>query len=57
MTDIEKIINFCVLSRNKMSARAEALAVADLPVVENTAKAIAYDDVLNYIIRLQNGQE
>lgn len=57
MTDIEKIINFCTISRNRMSARAEALAVADLPIIESTAKAIAYDDVLNYIIRLQNRQE
>lgn len=57
MTDVEKIINFCVLSRSKMSARAESLSVADLPTVEVTAKAIAYDDVINYIIRLQNGQE
>lgn len=57
MTDIEKIISFCTISRNKMSARAESLSVADLPTVEVHAKVIAYDDVINYIIRLQNGQE
>lgn len=57
MTDIEKIINFCVQNRSRELSYAETMSVAGLPSADYKAKASAYRDVLIYIGKLQNGQE
>lgn len=60
MTDTEKIIkiiDFCVQNRSRDLSYAKAVALMGSRANEAAAKARAYQDVLSYIGKLQNGQE